>query len=137
MTKKQRFKEFLQGLEIKINLKEYPDSIFFFKGDDYYFEYDWKNKRFWVSYDRVWKVFQEEYNMKYYEIQSLIKTQMEQDFKLEGITPSTVILHCDVRVEQGFKLEGITPKWNDVIIYYEVEEDFKLEGITPILCTGI
>lgn len=123
--KEHRFKEILQGLEIKINLRKYPDSIFFFKEDDFYFEYDFKNKNFWVSYDKVWRVFENEYSMKFSEIQSFIKTQVEQGFKLEGITPQFLSGLHPVQVEQCFKLEGVTPRRVLLRNIVMVEQDFR------------
>ena len=86
ITPEQRFLELIDGMTVKIDKDKYPDSTFFFKGDKYYLEI--QKSRLWVRYAEIWQVFKVEFGMQYDEIQSFIKDQMEQHFKMMGgVTP--------------------------------------------------
>ncbi len=85
-TPEARFAELIQELEFVTN-KSYPDSEFYFKGKDVYFEHDKKTKYLWCDYDKIWSVFEKEYGMKYEEIQVFIKEQVTEHLKLKDITP--------------------------------------------------
>ena len=45
-----------------------------------------KNKRFWVSYSRVWKIFTDKYSLQDDAIQRLMKNQVNIQFGLDDIT---------------------------------------------------
>lgn len=90
ITKEQRFAELISGIDINrpvIDFEKYPDSIFWFKNEDCLFKYDLKSGYFWCKYSTVWSVFEQEFSMSYNDIQSFIKIQVEEYFKLKGITP--------------------------------------------------
>ena len=87
-TPAERFWQLCEGLAIKIDREKFPHAIFFFKNDELQFEYNTKNGHLWCRYSSIWSVFEEEDGMKYNEIQSLIKTQVEEYFKCKGVTPS-------------------------------------------------
>ena len=92
-TKEERFKQLIEGVDIShpvVDFEKYPDSMFWFKGDKFLFEYDFKNKRLWVQYDEVWKVFESEYNMIYDDIQLFMKGRMEEHFKLKDVEPDVI-----------------------------------------------
>jgi len=84
-TAKQRLLELLNGCEIKIDKEKYPDSVFFFKNEGYYFEIE--KKYLWCVYECVWKIFEIEFSMNYGQIQALIKDVVEEHFKCKGLTP--------------------------------------------------
>ena len=86
-TPAERFWQLCEGLSLKIDKERYPDSVFFFKEDEYQFEYDTANGHLWCRYSSIWTVFEKEYSMKYNDIQSLIKNQVEEHFKCKGVTP--------------------------------------------------
>lgn len=46
-------------------------------------EYD----RFWVSYDDIWRIFEERFCWEYNKIQRFMKTMLNEHFKLNGFTP--------------------------------------------------
>ena len=50
-----------------------------------------KNKHFWVSYVRVWKIFANTYSLQDDEIQRLMKNQVNIQFGLADITPAAVL----------------------------------------------
>lgn len=101
---KRRFIEMLQGLEIRTDFEKAPHSVFFFKGGNYWFEIE-KNTTLWCHPSKVWFVFESEFGMKYTEIQAFIKDMVEEYFKLNGLTPSSVIWPSSSRVEEYFKLK--------------------------------
>src|SRR5574338_1170143 len=76
-TPEERFWQRCDGLTIKIDREKFPYSVFFFKNDELQFEYHTKNGYLWCLYSSIWSVFEKEDGMKYSEIQSLIKTQVE------------------------------------------------------------
>jgi hypothetical protein len=107
ITPEQRFLELIDGMTVKIDKDNYPDSTFFFKNDKCYLEI--KNSTLWVRYAEIWQGFEVEFGMKYDEIQSFIKDQMEQHFKIGGVTPTTNAFKLWPMMEQHFKMRGVTP----------------------------
>lgn len=90
-TKEERFWELiLQTNQIKIDKGKYPDYTFGLINDQLLWEYDSKNRRLWLSTPQIWSVFESEYGMKYVEIQSFIKKQVEEYFKCKGIIPQGI-----------------------------------------------
>ena len=137
MTKEERFIELVTGLEIKINDQIYPNSMFWFKGDECFFELslensglspkqaiiywrftnknlDCKQGFFWCSYSNVWYIFETEFDMKYNETKDFIKNMMENYIKIKNVTP------CGC---------GLNPKFSD-----EMEDNFKINNVTPDTC---
>ena len=76
-----------EGTTIKLNLKMYPTSIFFFKEDSFWMEYDWENGDLWCRGEGLWQVLERKNNWKRSEVQAFIKDQVEQHFKVKGVTP--------------------------------------------------
>ncbi len=66
---------------------DYPDSLFFCKNDTIYVELSTKNGNLYCNYPLMWRVFQREYLMQFIDIQSFIKTMVEQHMELKDITP--------------------------------------------------
>ena len=106
ITPKERFWQIMNGCEIYTE-KENPNSVFFIKNGSVFFEL--QNSTLWCSYHNVWRVFESEFSMLYQEIQSLIKNQMEERFKMKGITPKTLLWQIFCTMEERFKMKGITP----------------------------
>ena len=107
ITPKQRLLELINGCEIKIDLGEYPDSIFFFKNGEYYFEIE--KQYLWCGYKYVWQIFENEFSMNYSQIQALIKDVVEEHFKCNGLTPILCFRYFIYSVEEHFKCNGLTP----------------------------
>jgi hypothetical protein len=82
---------------------KYPDYIFFFKGNNSWFEYNTKNKYLYCSYEFVWSVFEKEFGLKYDEIQLLIKTLVEEYFECTDITPFPISTDMVELAEEYFK----------------------------------
>jgi hypothetical protein len=111
----ERFKQLITGIDINrptIDFEKYPYSIFWLDKDgNYFFEYDFKKDNCWCSWEKIWRVFETEFRMKYEEIQAFIKIQVEQQFKLNGVTPGGCLHLQYWEVEQHFKLNGVTPAY--------------------------
>jgi len=127
--KEKLFLDLIDGFEWKLDLNEYPNSLFAFKNDDCLFEIyngdglnqkkiianyrfgleqDFKNAAFWFHYDKIWSVFESKFDMKYNDIQSFMKGMVEKHFKIRGITTRLESLATQSRVEKHFKIRGIT-----------------------------
>jgi hypothetical protein len=107
ITPEQRFLELIDGMTVKIDKDKYPDWTFFLKGDTCYLELE--NSTLWVAYFEIWQVFEVEFGMNYHEIQPFIKDQMEQHFKMRGVTPCHCHYLTNFMMEQHFKMRGVTP----------------------------
>lgn len=84
--KEAKFLELFQGLEMKSDIKKYPNSVFFFRGDKCMLERE--NNILWVNYKQIWSIFQDEFGVGYSEIQTFIKSMVEKHFKMRGLTPT-------------------------------------------------
>ena len=52
---------------------KHPDSVFYKKDDIVLFEYGIKTNVFWCHYDKIWKVLESKYGLKFQEISDLIR----------------------------------------------------------------
>jgi len=75
-----------EGTHIKLDLKRYPNQVFFFKEDICWMEYHWENGYLWCRYRDFWEVLETENRWEYAEVQAFIKKQVEERFKLKGVT---------------------------------------------------
>ena len=50
-------------------------------------EFTGKNKHFWASYNRIWLILANEFNLQDVDIQRLMKNQMIIRFKFTDVTP--------------------------------------------------
>ena len=50
-----------------------------------------KNKRFWVNYYRVWKIFTNTYSLEDVDIKLLMKNQVKIQFGLDDVTPGAML----------------------------------------------
>ena len=91
------FKSILNNLTYKaVDKEKYPNSVFFFKYNECFFEYNQENGHFWCDYNRVWLIFEAKYNMNYQQIKVFTKSKMEEHFKLRGLTT----LLCELTMEK-------------------------------------
>ena len=121
-TAAQRFWELVYGTELKFDFEKYPNRLFGFRGDQYIWEYDFKNNHLWLRYTTTWSVLQKEFGLNYDDIRSLVKNQVEEHFKCKGVTSSTHVQVCEEWVEEHFK--GVTPVLGVGGYYLWVEEHF-------------
>ena len=108
-SKQERFLELISGVTLKFDKSKYLNSTFGFRGDDFIFEYNSESKCLWLSYYKIWRVFEIEYNLKYDYIQSFIKGVVEEHFKFKGVTPVEFRYGNTFLVEEHFKFKGVTP----------------------------
>lgn len=84
ITPEKLFWQIMNGCEIYTE-EENPNSTFFMKNGKIYFELE--NSILWCSRINVWSVLNNELTLEYNQIQSLIRNQVEERFKMKGITP--------------------------------------------------
>jgi hypothetical protein len=106
MPPKDVLLQLLSGCEVKLDLKKYPHSVFLFKDGKCFFEIE--GTRLWCSYNNVWTVFKDEHSMSHDEIRSLIKSAVEEHFKIKGVTPILLYGQYAKRVEEYFKMKAGT-----------------------------
>lgn len=130
-TKEQRFWGLINGLSVKVDFEKYPDSIFFFNKEECWIDYDIKRATLWIRYDKIWSVFEREYQMVFDSIQTFIKHLVEEHFELKGVTPGRFRYPVRRLVEEHFELKEVTPKLTQPNGTGWVDEHFELKGVTP------
>jgi hypothetical protein len=76
------------------------DRIIWYRGDQWIFDIDFKNKRFRCYYYTFWNKLETEYLLSY-----KLKT-----FNCEGFTPWYLPVHHRLQLLKTFNCEGFTPK---------------------------
>jgi hypothetical protein len=84
----QLFFELTKDLVIKIDNKEYPKGIFYFRNNKCIFCYIKNNGDFYCNYHEYWLKFYNKFNLNYNQVKSLTKDMVEKYFKLKEIEPS-------------------------------------------------
>lgn len=110
-TPEARFAEIVEGLKIGTR-KDYPNSDFYVKGNDTYFEYDKKIKHLWCDYENVWRIFEKEYGIKYDEIQAFIKVQVAKRLNIKDITPASSFWLSAAMVAKHLNIKDVTSEKN-------------------------
>lgn len=108
------FLSFLDGCELKLS-KAYPYSVFYIKNGEPIFQQDFKYKNFWITYHKIWSVFEFKYLMNYYQVQSLTKDILEKHLKVDDFTPSSVTFGLIIMLEKRLTLEGFTPEMESIV----------------------
>ena len=97
--------EWLVDLVLYKDVK-YPDSMFYMKKTGKcILEYNTKNDNLYVKYYGFWSVLQKEYSMEYSDIQLVVKTMVEEAFKLKVETTHFMNNRYMLLVEEAFKLK--------------------------------
>jgi hypothetical protein len=131
------FNNITDGIKI-INCNVYNDDsseLIYFKHKEWIFYQDLRNKEFWCSYERYWKLFENEFNLDYTEIQSITKLLVEEALKRELSTPEHNCSNSWIKVEEALKRElstTITPQTSYLRV---LEEALKLGLSTPLIDT--
>jgi hypothetical protein len=131
VSKEERFEQLISGWEYKVDLRKYPNTIFFFKGGKCLGEYDFKCGFVWIAFENIWSVFYNEYAMNWDEIQLFITNQVEEHLNLKGVTPGNWDRLKNSTVEEHFNLKGVTLFEDSGVLVERVEEHFNLKGVTP------
>ena len=66
---------------------EYPDSIFYIKGEKIYMEREIETGRLWVDYNTIWQDLKMWFSLNYQDIQSVIDKWVEEDYNMRGVIP--------------------------------------------------
>lgn len=103
-TIEQRFEELVAGLTRKVDFDQWPDYIFFLRGDECLFNYNFSSGNLWCHSEKVWELLEREGWCKYDEVQSFLKNQIEKHFKLTIVTPKMAISRWRKLIEDHFKL---------------------------------
>ena len=88
---------------------DYPDSIFWIKNGEIIAEIN-NTKYFWVE-SQIWNTISSMFSLEYSETQQVIKDWMEENYKLERLTPTPFPFAPPNVLEEHYKLEGLTPNW--------------------------
>ena len=99
------FLEFAVDLKITIDEKEYPNCVFLFKNDEFYFYFHLKNRDFRVAYDKIWSTFKSKFELNHNDIKSFMKYMLEKHFKLMDCVPRFQWANADNILTKHFKLK--------------------------------
>ena len=99
------FMETLKSMNIdriSTDFKKSPNTIFWFnqKGE-YLAEYNWNQKKFWVSYRKIWQEY--ESDMSWSQIKESLKNQVERKFHLEDISVNPATTDGVKEIELHFR----------------------------------
>ena len=62
-------------------------------------QYTGKNKHIYISYWRVWKIFEDKYQLQYADIERLMKNQMKILFGVDIVTSEKQIGYDDIEIQ--------------------------------------
>jgi hypothetical protein len=127
------FNNITDGIKI-MNCNVYNDDsseLIYFKHKEWIFYQDLKNKEFWCNYERYWKLFENEFNLDYTEIQAITKLLVEETLEREVVTPSDSICVGTNLVEEALKREVVTLPNKIEGNLNGVQEALKRELVTP------
>lgn len=104
ITPENLFLQIFDGCVVRLDMEKYPNSIFYFDKDgNFLAEYDSHTNTFWVSYPKVWQVFQAQFSPNYNLLRELLSQQVEQHFKLKQGTANIRTSLSPTWIEQHFK----------------------------------
>ena len=93
-----------------VKSEEYPNSVFFRKNGKVVMEQDKENKWFYFGYEEIWLFFELFFDMKYEQIQEVLRDWLDETLKLEGYTPIFFPKGYSNPLDETLKLEGYTPR---------------------------
>ena len=69
-------------------IKKYRNSVFYVDDNNQVLmEYDKKNEYVFIHYDHIWSKIELLFHLNYDDTQSIMKVWLEEDYKLEVVTP--------------------------------------------------
>lgn len=111
-TPEQFFIEIINIItSIKKDVENYPDSTFFLAGEKIIFEIE--KSILWCRYENFWSVFYSEFSYNYSQTQRFIKSQVEEHFKMKGLTPKDADKIRAKEVEENFKIN----QWENAFLH--------------------
>lgn len=84
LSPKELFWELMNGCVIYTE-PENPNSIFWIKDGEIYFELE--NSNLWCRYPKVWKLFEELEGVERKNISLIIKSHVKERFRMKGVIP--------------------------------------------------
>jgi hypothetical protein len=128
----------LNGCDIKIDDKEYPNSIFLFLNDNFIVELDLKNDTFYVNYDRIWSKIQSKFNYNIKKIKVLCNYILEQHFKSKDMLTIDRKEFLSKELEQHFKSKDMLTECFTRGDSNTLEQHFKSKDMStlPFLIGG-
>lgn len=99
----QFIKNNLLGLKI-VRLTEYPEYDMYFDNEgSNIFQHDLKTNNLGVNYELIWKVFKIKFGYNYDKIKELIKSVIEQIYKIKEIEPYRLDYDENLEVEEAYQ----------------------------------
>lgn len=105
----QRFEKLITGLTRKVDFEAWPDYIFFFRGDEYLFEYELNSGDLWCDWKNVCSFLECEGQYDYDGVKEFIKNQVEHHLKLHVVIRTTRIFNGWTYIKKHFKLKTKKP----------------------------
>ena len=84
---------------------EYPDSVFYMKNGEWWFELDTKNNILWCVYEYLWGILKTDGKWDIITFKSFIKKQFGKIFKMMGVTPPSIRLLTNYEAQKRFRNE--------------------------------
>ena len=82
--------------------RQYPDYLFYRKGDKIIFDYNLKSEIVHVSYDEIWSFFESYFSMSNQQIKDITKIWVEERYKLEVTTTFFRNSYNQAEVEKSY-----------------------------------
>lgn len=80
-----RFEELITGLTRAVDFEIFPDSIFFFRGENCLFEYEVPNSTFWCDQKKVWNYLEADIFVdNQILLQECVKRKMKRYLNIEA-----------------------------------------------------
>jgi len=110
------------------------DNSFRFEGgiDSKVLFKQYESKNLYLSYYDIWSKFEKKTQLRYIEIQSIVKDVLEEGFKLKNIIPFETAWEVAKTLEEGFKLNNIIPSTFNAEFQLPLKKGFKVKGIMPL-----
>jgi len=119
--------------KIKYDFEKYENKLFFFNEENRIVgDYNLKRHIFWMDYDKIWSIFESQFNLNYIDIKVLTRYLVETHFKLRCETTPIFFTPIRTEVETHFKLRCVNTDFPLVRQYLKVETDFKLKCETTL-----
>ena len=66
--------------------KDYPNTVFYVDdNNEVLMDYDKKNGYIFIHYDQIWSKLESLFHLDYYDIESIMKVWLEEDYKLGNL----------------------------------------------------
>jgi hypothetical protein len=86
--------------------KDHPNSVFYVNSsNEVMMKYDKKNEYVFIHYENIWSKIESLFHLNYGETQSIMKTWLEEAYKLKGVTPEVIKEFFHLVLEEAYKLD--------------------------------